>query len=361
MRQRRRALGTMAAAAASVAATVAGLRANSAWAQAASVERIGLLLPKSQGPLGRASAALRAGVEAAYKREGRGFAVDLYETDDSAQQLAAAYRGMLERGTALAIGPLTRAGANALLQLGDVPITTLALNQIEGDAALPWNVSILSLAIETEARQVATEAMRTVDPAGTRAGPPRAIIIGSATPIGKRAAAMFHDTWRTAGGEAPLPIELELAGLYKFRAAIKRESGQVFLLAMDTDMARLVRPIIGSTVPVFGTSLLSSGGGAALPIPELTGVRFVEMPGILSPQYAQRIGYEAIPTDFSLEMLRLYCLGVDAIRVTRAFFSGNTTFDFDGLSGRLSYDGNSSRVERVPALATYRDGIPAPE
>lgn len=361
MRQRRRALRTLAAAAASVAAGHAALRGDAAWAQAASVERIGLLLPKSQGPLARASAALRAGVEAAYRREGRGFAVDLYEIDDSAQQLAAAYRGMLERGTALAIGPLTRAGATSLLQLGDVPITTLALNQIEGDAALPWNVIILSLAVETEARQVAIEAMRSLDPATTRSAPPRAIVIGAATPIGRRAAAMFHETWRSIGGEAALPIELELAGLYKFRAAIKKETGNVFFLAMDTDLARLVRPIIGNAVPVYGTSLLSSGGPAAAPIPELTGVRFVEMPGILSQQYAQRIGYEAIPAEFSLEMLRLYCLGVDSIRVTRAFFSGNATFDFEGLSGRLSYDGNSSRVERLPALAAYRDGIPAPE
>ena len=234
MRQRRRALRTMAAAAASVAAAASSLRAGSAFAQADSVERIGLLLPKSQGPLARASAALRAGVEAAYRREGRGFAIDLYEIDDSAQQLAAAYRGMLERGTALAIGPLTRAGATSLLQLGDVPITTLALNQVEGDVALPWNVIILSLAVETEARKMATEAMRLLDPAASRAGPPRAIVIASATPIGKRAAAMFHDTWRTLGGAAPLPIELELAGLYKFRAAIKQETGQVFFLAIQT-------------------------------------------------------------------------------------------------------------------------------
>lgn len=359
--RRRRTLKAMAAAAATIAGGHAALWSAPARAQATPVERIGLLLPKSQGPLSRASAALRAGVEAAYRREGRGFAIDLYEIDDTPQQLAAAYRGMLERATALVIGPLTRAGATALLQLDDIPITTLALNQIEGDTALPWNVITFSLAVETEARQVAAEALRSLDPAIARSMPPRAIIIGSATPIGRRAGAMFHDTWRSFGGEAAAPIELELAGLYKFRAAIKRETGHVFFLAMDTDLARLVRPIIGNAVPVFGTSLLSSGGSSAAPIPELSGVRFVEMPGILSAPYAQRIGYEAIPVEFSLEMLRLYCLGVDSIRVTRAFFSGNSSFDFEGLSGRLSFDGSSSRVERLPALASYRDGIPAPE
>lgn len=348
-----------AATAAVMAATGAAWQPGQARAQAIPVERIGLLLPKSQGPFARAAAALRAGVEAAYRREGRGFAVDIYEVDDTPQLLAAAYRGMLERGTALAMGPLTRAGATSLLQLGDVPITTLALNQVEGEAALPWNVIVLSLAVETEARQMAIEGRNLLERAGRPPGS-RAIIIGSATPIGKRAAAMFYESWRAQGGEADLPIELELAGVYKFRSAIKAQNPDLYFLAMDTDLARLVRPIIGSSRPVLGTSLLSSGGAKAAPIRELDDVRLLEMPALLSASYAQRLGYDAPPEDFSLEMQRLFCLGVDAMRVSRAFFSGNSQFSFDGLSGRLGYDGSASQIERLPALAVYRDGVPVP-
>lgn len=330
-----------------------------ARAQGLPVERIGLLLPKSKGPFGRASAALRAGVEAAYRSEGRGFAVDIYEIEDTPQYLAAAYRGMLERGTALAIGPLTRAGATALLEIGDVPITTLALNQVEGDAALPWNVIIFSLAVETEARQMAVEGHQLLLKAGLPQGA-RAVIVASDTPIGKRAGAMFHDSWRALGGDAPLPISLALAGLYRFRSDIRKETADLYFLAMDTDLARLVRPIIGSTRPVLGTSLLSIGSQATTPVRELDDVRLLEMPAILSQSYAQRLGYEALPADFSLEMQRLFCLGVDAMRVTRAFFSGNNAFQFDGLSGRLAHDGRSSQIERLPALAVYRDGLPVP-
>ena len=347
------------ASAATVAAGSSSWWASSARAQAVPVERIGLLLPKSSGPFGRATAALRAGVEAAYRSEGRGFAVDIYDVDDTPQMLAAAYRGMLERGTAMAIGPLTRAGATSLLQLDEVPITTLALNQVEGDVAVPWNVIVFSLAVETEARQMAVEAHQLMQKASLPGGG-RALIVASATPIGKRAGAMFYESWRSLGGEAELPHELELAGVYKFRSAMRTASPDLYFLAMDTDLARLVRPIIGSSRPVFGTSLLSVGGHASKPVPELNDIRFVEMPAILSSDYARRLGYEAMPADFSLEMQRLYCLGVDALRVTRAFFSGNSRFQFDGLSGRLAFDGSGSQIERLPALAVYRDGVPVP-
>ena len=355
---RRRVLGAAATTAALAVTGTLGW-SGTARAQGTPVERIGLLLPKSKGPFGRASAALRAGVEAAYRIEGRGFAVDIYEIEDSPQYLAAAYRGMLERGTAMAIGPLTRAGATSLLQLGDVPITTLALNQVEGDTAVPWNVIVFSLAVETEARQMALEGHQLLQKAGS-AQAPRAVIVAAGTPIGKRAGAMFYESWRALGGEAPLPTELALAGVYKFRSEIRKEVPDLYFLAMDTDLARLVRPIIGSTRPVLGTSLLSIGGSSASPVRELDDVRLLEMPAILSSSYAQRLGYATLPADFSLEMQRLFCLGVDAMRISRAFFSGNSQFQFDGLSGRLAFDGRSSQIERLPALAVYRDGLPVP-
>lgn len=341
-------------------AATAALTPTALRAQAAGVDRIGLLLPKSNGPFARASTALRAGIEAAYRREGRGLAVDIYELEETPQSLASAYRGMLERGTALVLGPLTRTGASALLTLGDVPITTLALNQIEGDGALPWNVIIFTLAVETEAQQIAVDALRAVSRELPRGSVPRAAIITSATSLGRRAAAMFYESWRAQGGEANLPLELELGGLYKFRAALKREDGDVYFLSMDTDLARPVCTIIGNARPVYGTSLMSIGGPTARPVPELNGVRLLEMPAILMPDYPTRIGHDRVPADFSLEMQRLYCLGVDAMRIAKTMFTTAGRFEIDGLCGRLRYDGDQPRIERTAALASYREGLPAP-
>ncbi len=350
---RRREVLLSLAAAASLTVRPGVLRAQAA------VDRIGLLLPKSAGPFGRASTAVRSGIEAAWKREGRGFAVDIYEIDETATTLAAAYRGMLERGTALVLGPLTRAGASSLLQLGDVPITTITLNQIEGEAALPWNVIVFTLAVELEASQIAQEAFRVAQAAAAQSVP-RATIVTADSSIGRRAAASFLDSWRALGGEAGLPLELELGGLYKFRTLVKNETGDVVFLSMDSNLARPVCTIMGNARPIFGTSLLSVGGPSATPVPELNGVRLLEMPAILDPGYAGRIGQDPVPADFSLEMQRLYCLGVDAMRVARAMFTNTGRFAIDGLSGRLRYDADQPRIERSPVLAAYRDGVPVP-
>ena len=370
MQRRQIVLGMMTAAGAVAAA---GLTPRDARAQSAVdvVDRIGLLLPKSAGPYARASTAVRAGIEAGYRRDGRGLAVDIYEIEETPQALAAAYRGMLERGTALVLGPLTRNGATALLELGDIPITTVALNQVEGEVALPWNVIVFTLAIESEAQQIAATAMQDIrgqgaggqGATGQGAGgkPPGAIIVTAASALGRRGAAAFLDRWRSLGGEAQAPLELEESALYKFRTAVKKEKGDLYFLSMGSDLARPVRTVIGRTLPVYGTSLLSIGGAeSGVRAPELDGVRLLEMPGLIQPNYAASLGYSQAPADFSLEMQRLYALGVDAFRVARAMFSGRPSFEIDGLTGRLRYDGSQPQIERQPLLVEYRDGVPTP-
>lgn len=358
--QRRSVVFGMLTAAGAAAAAFGGLGPRSLRAQSAvgAVDRIGLLLPKSTGPFARASAAVRAGVEAGYRRDGRGLAVDIYEIEETSLSLAAAYRGMLERGTALALGPLTRSGATALLELADVPITTIALNQAEREAALPWNVIVFTLAVESEAQQMAAAAMQ--DLRGQAAGGKlaNAIIVSATTPLGRRGAAAFLEAWRSLGGEAQAPLELEESALYKFRTTAKKEKGDLYFLSMTADLAKPVRTIIGRSLPVYGTSLLSVGGPeSGVRAPELDGIRLLEMPGVMQPNYVASLGYPQAPPEFSLEMQRLYALGVDAFRVARALFTGRPTFDIDGLTGRLRYDGGQPYVQRQPSLVEYREGL----
>lgn len=322
------------------------------------VDRVGLLLPKSSGPFARANAAVRAGVEAGYHRDGRGLAVDIYEIEETPPALAAAYRGMLERGTALVLGPLTRDGATALLELGDIPITTIALNQSDGEAAVPWNVIVFTVGVESEAQLIASAAMADIrGMVGPRT--PGAIIVTAASPLGRRGAAAFLERWRSLGGEAEAPLELEQSALYKFRSAVKKEKGDLYFLSMTPDLARPVRTIIGRGLPVYGTSLLSVGAmESGMRAPELDGVRLLEMPGVIQPNYAASLGYPQAPVEFSLEMQRLYALGIDAFRVARAMFSGRPSFEIDGMTGRLRYDGSQPVIERLPFMAEYRDGMP---
>ena len=182
-------------------------------------------------PLGRRR---KAGIESAFRRLPKGFAIDIYETDESAKQLTAAYQGMLSRGTSLVIGPLTRNGTAALASFGEVPITTLALNQFEGDGSVPWNVLVFSIGVEQEAVQVADMAFQAMRRKASNPKAPRAIIITAANQVGRRAASVFHGQWQALGGEADLPIELEESALYKFREVAKKEQGDLYFLSMAT-------------------------------------------------------------------------------------------------------------------------------
>ena len=348
----------------SMAATGAALATAAGWpslVQAqAEINRIGLLLPKSGQAFGRASAALKAGVEAGFRHKSAGYAIDIYETDESPRQLTAAYEGMMRRGTSLVIGPLTRNGTAALAGFAEVPITTLALNQFEGDGSVPWNVLVFSIGVEQEAAEVADLAfqrMRKRANAGDRA--PKAVIITAANPIGRRAASVFHAQWLAQGGEADLPIELEESALYKFRGVARKEQGDLYFLSMPPHLARPVRMIIGRDKIVYGTSQISVGGpDARQKIRELDGVRLVEMPAIIQPESYGAFGYPPPPEDFSLEMQRLYALGIDALRVGRDMFDGASRIDIRGLTGQLRYDGNYPVIERRLVAAEYKDGAP---
>ena len=223
---------------------------------------------------------------------------------------------------------------------------------------MPWNVIVFTLAIESEAQQIAAAAMQDIA-RRSRSAARRAIIVTAATPLGRRGAAAFLERWRSLGGEAQAPLELEDSALYKFRTAVKQEKGDLYFLSMGSDLARPVRTIIGRSLPVYGTSLLSVGGvESGARAPELDGVRLLEMPGVIQPNYAASLGYPQAPAEFSLEMQRLYALGIDAFRMARAMFSGRPSFDIDGLTGRLRYDGTQPLIERLPSMAEYRDGLP---
>lgn len=327
----------------------------------AEVNRIGLLLPKLGQSFERAAAALKAGVETGYRRNPRGFAIDIYETDESPKQLTAAYHGMLRRGTSLVIGPLTRNGTAALASFPEVPITTLALNHFDGDGSVPWNVLVYSVGVEQEGMQMADFAFQAMRRRADGRKTPKAVIITAANSIGRRAASVFHAHWLALGGEAELPIELEESALYKFRGVARRERGDLYFLSMPPHLARPVCMIIGKDKPIFATSQISIGGpDNGKSMPDLDGIQLLEMPAIIRPDLYGAQRYAQPPEDFSLEMQRLYALGIDAVRVGREMFSGVASIDIDGLTGRLRYDGSYPVVERTLVPAEYRHGVPVP-
>jgi outer membrane PBP1 activator LpoA protein len=321
---------------------------------------IGLLLPRQDGPFARASASLLAGVRAAHGRDGAGVVVEAIEVDDQADEIAVAMADLQDLKAALVLGPVTRNGAAALLELGGVAMPTLALALPEGNPPVPARLTFFGLAIETEARQVASIAFAQVlERAGSRR--PRAAAVTVASPLARRAAQAFRDAWLSLGGE--LRELVEFVGprpSRDLRARIGQPVPDVAFLSMGAEQARVLRGALGAETAVWGTSLARIGNGATFRLPELDGMRLLEMPWLIEPDNPAVMAYPKVPVGYNIEMQRLYALGIDAFRVGRQLLAGDTAFELDGVTGRLRYDRLAGqRIERTAVTAEYRAGVPA--
>jgi outer membrane PBP1 activator LpoA protein len=83
------------------------------------------------------------------------------------------------------------------------------------------------------------------------------------------------------------------------------------------------------------------------------------MPWHVEPEHPAVMAYPKAPAHYSVEMQRLYALGIDAFRVARQMNAGGASFELDGVTGRLRYDSQGpARIDRVSVAAQYRGGRP---
>ena len=353
-------------------------------APAPPVAPIALLVPPRNSDFGRAAAALRAGFRAAHERDGATVPIEVIEGPDDAATLAARYRELAARGVAVVVGPLTRAGVNALAEIGPLPVPTLTLNQPDVERTLPANAVAFGLPIEGEARQVAQLAHAQASVSAQRAtrSVPRAAIISAASPLARRAAIAFYDAWREQGGAADLPAEFEPRAAPELRGQLALADVDVMFVAGGADLVRAVRSVTGdqasaglnasapagadpavepeAAVPVYATSIASAALGPERRLPELDGVRVVEMPWLVLPNHPS---VAAFPKPQGMmanrELQRLYALGIDAYRVAVEMGRQRPLAGLDGATGRLSHDGLRARLERAGVPSEFRNGVPA--
>lgn len=330
-------------------------------------QRIALLLPPPRGAFRRASAALLAGVRAAHARDGAGTVCEVVEVSERGDELAALYRELRARGFVHAIGPLPRDGVNHLSDVDTLPVPTLALNLPDPDRPPPRNALFFSLAIETEGRQVARMAWDDAMPRAPSRRPPRAAVFTNSTPLARRAAAAFVDAWRELGGEVAPPVETDAAALPEFKAAfaplLAGPGVDLLFAASGPDAVRTARPALPPELRVYGTSMMNAVAGVeGLRVPELDGVRFVDMPWQLMPDHPAVMTYPRPGPDMrGHELQRLYAFGIDAFRLAREQAGGAERFVVDGVTGKLRLDAAvDPRVERLSIAAEYRGGVPVP-
>jgi hypothetical protein len=241
---------------------------------------------------------------------------------------------------------MTRSGVSALVRAKRLAVPTLALNQPEGTAAVPSSLFVFGLAVEAEARQSARRAwadtMRT------------AAVVNATTPLSRRSRDAFVDEWLLVGGTLTDVIEVGPGSdPNALRELLERNWPHFVFLAESGERARLLRPYLGSQMPVYATSQVNTTTDSLKNL-DLSGVQFADMPWLVRPDDPAVARYPR-PPGLEGDLTRFYALGIDAFRIASALLDGERAFEFPGVTGRIAVHANGV-VERRPVAATFRDG-----
>lgn len=320
-----------------------------------------LLLPSQLTDFAQAAEAVRQGFFAGHRLADDGIALQVVETDGSQDQIGAALVSARVRGVSVIVGPLTRTAVTGVIEGRRTALPLVALNFPENDTTAPGTMLALALSLEVEARWIARTALESFLGARSPDPRPRLAIIVRPGSLERRIADAYLAALRNAG-EVPRLIEWTPGTTASIGPQLAMPALQAVFLAMTARDAAQLRALIPREAQVFGTSLLNAGDprtspDAATLAHDLDGVRFSDMPWLLEPDHSAVMVYPRPAEPMTLEMERLYALGIDAYRIATVWMKGERRFDLDGVTGRLRVNrAQSMRVERTPLLAAYRDG-----
>ncbi|HBF49767.1 MAG TPA: hypothetical protein DDX04_04640 [Massilia sp.] len=320
--------------------------------------RVALLLPLESSALAKAADAVRAGFMAGHERDGAGIEVQVVPSGDSAEDTLRAYARAAEQND-IVVGPLARSAVAAVASSNVVTKPTVALNNPQLDRPLPAQMLVIGLSLEEEARQVA-------DWAAQEQQSGRALVLGGSAAWQQRVVGAFTSHWARLGrnnATVDLPVldgYVDANALADLRKRLEIDRPDLVFAALDANQLRQVRSAIGTSLPTYGVSAANPGRTAGAGWPELDGVRMLDLPWTIQPEHPQVMVYPRQVDAETLDMQRLYALGIDAFRVAREVAQHpGSGFELDGVTGRLSVRMNNGAyaVKRQEAAAVYRDGI----
>ncbi len=330
--------------------------------------RMALLLPLNSPALASAAEAVRAGFFAAYERDGADVKVRIFPSGEQPQDVLQAYADAAYEYDYV-VGPLTRDDVAAVVQNSKISKPTIALAQFgsesDDEAIFPQKMLMMGLSLEDEARQIANWAG-----AGKKSG--QAFIVSTNSTWQRRTAAAFADEWQKRGlTQQSIEIPdvngyLSASNMEQLKARIQAEKPMIVFAALDAQQASQLHLVLGNEVPMYGTSQLNaltlSERQTAAPMPEMNGVRLLDMPWQLQPDDLAVMSYPPFPVKENqqrhADLQRLYALGIDAYRVAREIAAHQTDFTIDGVTGALtiSFGKGTPSFKRVEQPAVYRQG-----
>jgi outer membrane PBP1 activator LpoA protein len=325
-------------------------------AQAAEKPHIAVLLPLDSPAFGKLADAVKRGIEAAAStaEPDKILPIVVYPTNDVAKSIVAIYDRALRAGAQFVIGPLTKNAVQAIAASNAVTVPTLGLSVPDSEGTLPAKMYAFGVQIEAEARQIA----RVAQSQGKR----RAVVITGDNTLAKRASQAFMDDWTRSGR---LIVDqhaytTDQGKLKRIRDSLGPNNVDAIFLALDGQRARQVRPYIGKTVAMYGTSQINSTEGTVLGQHDLNGVVFLDMPWMVLPDHPAVMSYPRLTGVFgTFEQDRFYAIGVDAWRLAQGLLEesyGNLS-PVDGVTGLLT-PGITRVFVREPLPVQFLQGVP---
>jgi outer membrane PBP1 activator LpoA protein len=332
--------------------------------------KIALLLPLRSDTLHTPAEVVLAGFQAGFEREPDGVEVQLVETGDAPQDVLTGFNAASVEHD-IVVGPLSRSGVTAVAQGGMRARPTIALTvpDIAADAPLevPPQMLVMGLSVEDDARQAA-EWAAAQHPSG------KALVLFTGVAWQRRAARAFEQHWQQLGRELE---SMELASsdgvingrmLLQMKTQMQPEQPLLIFAALDARQTRQVRSLMGSELPLYGTSQLNPlpVSQPAEPIADMDGVRLLDIPWQLQPDHAAVMAYPPLQLPAGVlrtaDMERLYALGIDAYRVAHQIAQQHRRFELDGVTGRLAVgiDDAGAHFTRTLQPAIYRNGTVVP-
>ncbi|GMR15756.1 MAG: penicillin-binding protein activator [Gammaproteobacteria bacterium] len=350
-------------------------------------KKIALLLPLS-GRFANAARAIRDGLLASYyaKKDKENITIRVYDTKGKTENIEEVYEKAVSDGAQFIIGPLNKASINKLAEQDELSVPTLALNYINPESTPPQELFQFGLSPEEEARQVAERTW--LD------GHVNAAVLTPAGPWGDRVYKAFRERWQELGGRVvehqsynsskndfSAPIRKlfniddskrryrKMSRLLKTKlkySTYRRQDIDFIFIAGYPRQARQIRPQLkffhASRVPVYATSHIFTGNLNPERDRDMDGIRFGDMPWVLSettPHRGLRNEIESLISKAGNKHQRLYAMGVDAFNIIAAL---NTlkTYPYEryqGETGSLSLD-EKQRVKRQLSWVYFRSGRP---
>jgi outer membrane PBP1 activator LpoA protein len=192
----------------------------------------------------------------------------------------------------------------------------------------------------------------------------RALVLTGPVAWQQRLAAAFDGHW-TQLGLSSQRMDLQIASgfvspddLAGLKMRLEIDPPALLFAALDADELRQVRAAIGMDIPCYGTSSVNPGHASGPAVPELNGVRLLDLPWEVQGDHPAVMAYPRRPASkHAPDLDRLYALGIDAYRLARELaLRRGAPFTLDGVTGRLAVDSGAAGFTRVESPVVYRDG-----